>query len=113
MQSDINTDGDQQIMQDSYSFPMHSFEATNKPLILHKPYELHGYDSDNNLIIAVVTNFHNEIGITYTLFVNGEVYACGTSHCVIRVTSPGIYHCEILSMERYRLPLVPLKYSKD
>ena len=95
VQPDNNKEGDQQIMQDSYSFPMHDFEASDKPLILHEPDELHGYDSDNNLIIAVVTNFHNEIGIIYTWFVNGEVYACGTSHSVIRVTSPGIYHCAI------------------
>jgi hypothetical protein len=53
MQPNINKDGDQQIMQDSYSFSMHNFEASDKPLILHEPNELHGYVSDHNLIIPL------------------------------------------------------------
>ena len=92
---DINKDDSLQIMQDTYSFPMHDFETSNEPLILHQPNELHGYDSDNTLFLAVVTNFHNAIGVTYTWFVNDDVCANGSSHCVIRVTSPGIYRCEI------------------
>ena len=76
-------------------FPMYDFEASEKALILHQPDELYGHDSDNNLLIAVVTNFHNEVGVVYTWFVNNYVYTCGTSHSVIKVTFPGIYRCEI------------------
>ena len=83
------------IMQDTYCFPMHDFQETDQPLILHEPNELHGYDLDNNLFVAVVTNFHNEVGVNYTWFMNDEVCADGSSHCVIRITSPGLYHCEI------------------
>ena len=94
-QPDTNKDDSPQIMQDSYCFPMYDFEASEKPLILHQPDELYGHDSDNNLLIAVVTNFHNEVGVVYTSFVNNDVYTCGTSHSVIKVTFPGIYRCEI------------------
>ena len=95
VQPDTNKDDSPQIMQDSYCFPMYDFEASEKPLILHQPDELYGHDSDNNLLIAVVTNFHNEVGVVYKWFVNNDVYTCGTSHSVIKVTFPGIYRCEI------------------
>lgn len=88
-------DASQQIMQDVFSFPMDDFEAADEPLILHEPDKLYGHDSDGNLYLAVVTNFHNEIGVRYTWFVNDNAYINGSSHCVIRVTSPGVYRCEI------------------
>ena len=92
VQPDINKDDSPQIMQDSYCFPMYDFEASEKPLILHQPGELYGHD--NNLLIAVVTNFHNEVGVVYTWFVNNDVYICGSSHSAIKVTFPRIYRCE-------------------
>ena len=78
-----------------YTYPMNDFENNELPLILHEPDEINGYDSENNLFIGIVTNFHNEIGVTYTWYKNEDVYLCGATHPVIRVNSAGMYHCKI------------------
>ena len=57
-----------------YTYPMNDFENNELPQILHEPDEINGYDSENNLLIGIVTNFHNEIGVTYTWYKNEHVY---------------------------------------
>ena len=79
----------------TYIYPMNDFENNELPLILHEPDEINGYDSDSNLLIGIVTNFHNEIGVTCTWYKNEDVYLSGTLHPVIKVNSAGIYHCKI------------------
>ena len=93
VQPDINKDDSPQIMQDSYSFLMHDFEVSEKPLILHHLMNFMAMIQKIISLLLVVTNFHNKVGVVYTWFVNKDVYTCGTS--VMKITFPGIYHCEI------------------
>lgn len=46
-------------LADIYSFPMNCFHACNKPLIVHEPGLMHGYDCHYNLMLGIVANFHN------------------------------------------------------
>ena len=105
-----------------YTYPMNDFEYNELPLILHEPDEINGYDSHSNLLIGIVTNFHNEIGVTYTWYKDEDVYLCGTLHPVIRVNSAGVYHCKIQygdkvlnssSVEVLEVNTSPNKYVKS
>lgn len=86
---------DTSIFPETYTYPMDDFQKYELPVILHEPDKIYGNDSDNNLLIGIVTNFHNEIGVTYTWYKNEDVYLSGPLHPVIKVNSASVYRCKI------------------
>ena len=63
-------------------------QSHDQPEILYGPDEVYGYEG-NQLFLAVVTNFHNEIGETYEWSLDGNTVLRG-------VTNPGTYFCKVL-----------------
>ena len=57
--------------------------------------EVHGYERDQ-LFVGVVTNFHNEIGVTYEWYLNDTLFLRASLHTLIRINEPGTYFCQVL-----------------
>ena len=57
---------------ENYLFPQ-AEEFSDKPTILHRPDIINGYE-DNTLIIGAIGNFHNEIGVVYSWYLNDSLH---------------------------------------
>ncbi|XP_041455501.1 uncharacterized protein LOC121408186 [Lytechinus variegatus] len=77
--------------ESQYEFPSLAAADNADPyLMIHHPDELWGYE-EGRLILGVVSHHHNNDGISYEWYRDGEpVYSGGS---VIKVDKPGQYHC--------------------
>ncbi|KAL9965542.1 hypothetical protein ACROYT_G029356 [Oculina patagonica] len=88
----------------SFAYPM-ADPIPEEATILHGPDELHGY-AGNELFIGVLTNFHNEIGVSYEWYLNDNVILRGATHALIKINASGTYYCRVFYGS---LPLVSTK----
>lgn len=76
-----------------FSYPA---QETNKPVpaILHGPEVINGYN-ENHLLIGVIVNFHNELGVMYSWFKDNQKICNGHNLCLIEVSEAGTYFAQV------------------
>lgn len=91
----IDSDGkpDSDAFIQSYVSPA-AQQILDKPAILFGPDVVYGYEG-NELFLAVVTNFHNEIGVMYEWSHDDTTVLRGAFHALMKVSNPGTYSCKI------------------
>lgn len=65
-------------------------DKPHDPSICYGPDTINGYHGDN-LIIGVITNFHNELGVMYTWYKDEHPICNGHNQCIIKVEEVGTY----------------------
>ena len=69
-------------------------QSQDKPAILFGPDLVYGCEG-KELFLAVVTNFHNEIGVMYEWSHDDTTVLRGAFHALIKVSNPGKYSCKV------------------
>ncbi|KAK3731615.1 hypothetical protein QZH41_015868, partial [Actinostola sp. cb2023] len=65
------------------------------PAIMYEPDVINGYNGDN-LIIGVIANFHNELGVMYSWYKDEQLMCNGNNQCLIKVLEIGTYVAQVL-----------------